>query len=143
MGFAGGLDCAEPELRGGQRDAQWVSPGGLSLAWGCLHKELSAGMDEGSCERASVFFSWGMIVVNMPQNFKKTLREKLDSHPGITQKPCGPGSEENIWISVSGTDLHSLFPKTSCSPSAFVLFRLWKVEHVGVPCEFPLHNLYT
>lgn len=31
------------ELRGGQRDAQWVSPGGLSLAWGCLPQgELSA-----------------------------------------------------------------------------------------------------
>lgn len=86
MGFAGGLGSAEPELRGGRGEAQWVTPGGLSLAWGCLPQGAVCGDGWRYLQEELGCFFWGGNCGGYALKFlRKTLREKLDSHPGIAE----------------------------------------------------------
>lgn len=65
-GIARGLDIAEPELRGGQREAQSVTQEDQAWPGVASHRELSAGMGGSPCKRCQGSFIQGVIMVGIP-----------------------------------------------------------------------------
>lgn len=140
-GVTGGLGSAEPELRGGQREAQQVTQ--VDPAWlgpvptgSCLQGWVVV-LAGGARELHPGWGDYGGYNENYsPEKFRNDFRRKI-RQPLQTVWTWELG---DIWLPASDIDLHPPL-KGLLLPSGFIAFQSTDTGHVGVPREISLAQI--